>query len=83
MLTYYIPYFDERPEDARELKNTYFTPSNDPETFAEQAAEYCHSNRDGWEWTWPVVFVILEDGKEVGKYEVELEYIPGFYATKI
>lgn len=85
MLTYYIESHDQGPEDAQELRadRVYGRISDDPETFAEQAAEYCHSFRDGWEWTWPEIFVVLKDGTEVARYEIAREHIPSFSATKV
>lgn len=85
MLTYYIASHDQGPEDAQELRSDriYGSVSDDPETFAEQAAEYCQNYRDGWEWTWPEIFVVLKDGEEVGRFEVAREAVPHFYATKV
>lgn len=84
MKTYYIPDLDEEPGDARELTlPSWKTVPTDPKWFAVEAAEYCHSNRDGWEWHWPKVFVILEDGKEVGRFLVDRETVPDFTAHEI
>ncbi len=84
-LTYYIESRDQGPEDAQELREerVYGKISTDPEIFAVQAAEYRQDYRDGWEWAWPEVFVVLRDGQEVGRYEVSRENIPHFYASPI
>ncbi len=85
MLTYYIDSHDQGPEDAQELRadRIYGTVSDDPEIFAEQAAEYCQNYRDGWEWRWPENFVVLKDGTEVGRFEVTRECVPHFHASPI
>jgi hypothetical protein len=51
------------------------------EMLAQVAAEDFHSHHDGWECSWPLDFVILrEDGSEVGRYIVERETVPEFFA---
>lgn len=46
-------------------------------------AEWAHSNRDGWECTWPLTFrVRLPDGS-TEDYEVEREYDPTFRARQV
>jgi hypothetical protein len=46
------------------------------------AAEDYHSNHDGWESNWPLLFTIYEgeEGPAVARFEVELESIPQFHA---
>jgi hypothetical protein len=85
MLTYYIPELGEEPEDARELKQPYSWRAvpDDPEDFARDAADYCHSFRDGWEWHWPKTFVILKDGAEVDRFEVDRETVPEFRTRRL
>lgn len=83
-LKYYIPEHGEGPDDARDLlsgRNALKRQSGDPQIFAEEAAEYCQNRRDGWEWSWPVVFVILDGEKEVGRFEVHRDYDPVFSAS--
>lgn len=36
---------------------------------AEKFAQYCQSQRDGWEWTWPQTFVVC-DGTRFLRIEV-------------
>lgn len=83
MLKYYIPDHGEGPEDARELKPRFEhrRVPEDPEHFVEEAAEYCQSHRDGWEWSWPVVFVVLNGDTEAGRFEVHREFEPTFSAS--
>ena len=51
---------------------------------AQDAAEDFHSNGDGWESSWPRTFtILLMDGTFVGKYEVEREAEPVFYAYPV
>lgn len=85
-LKYYLPERGEEPAHARDLLSGRGAPksqSSHPETFAEEAAQYCHSNRDGWEWDWPNVFVIVDGEKEVGRFSVDIKMEPQFYATKV
>jgi hypothetical protein len=50
---------------------------------AEDAAQDYFDNHDGWESTWPLTFVILdEDLNELGSFVVEMEAVPQFWATK-
>lgn len=79
-LTYFFPEENETPEDACELKGCTET---DPRYFAQEAAEYCQNERDGWEWEWPVVFGIARDGVEVARFNIEREMVPEFYATPV
>lgn len=54
------------------------------EGLSAEAASDFHSNHDGWECSWPLEFVILrEDGSEVGRYLVERESEPVFYASRV
>ena len=51
---------------------------------AEYAAEDYHSNHDGWEATWPLTFVVLDDElNELGRFSVDREAVPQFHASKI
>lgn len=58
--------------------------SEDGEFLAKQAAEDYHSKHDGWESSWPIPFTIWDNsGKLIGKYTVERDVEPVFYAYKI
>lgn len=51
---------------------------------ASECAEDFHTHHDGWDCSWPIEFVILrEDGSEVGRYTVERESEPVFYAYEV
>lgn len=49
---------------------------------AVEAAEDYHANHDGWESVWPLDFFIYdtEDGPPIGRFEVERETVPQFFA---
>ena len=50
---------------------------------AEQAAKMMHAERGGWEWSWPVQFVVTEDA--TGKRQlvtVERGLYPEFHASR-
>ena len=50
---------------------------------AEMAAEDYHTNHDGWESTWPLTFVILNDElNELGRFSVDREAVPHFHASR-
>jgi hypothetical protein len=71
------------PEDAYSFKPSHDEPSW-AKYAAEEAAEDYHSNHDGYEDDWPLTFVLLDDaGKELGRFMVDREAIPHFYAAKI
>jgi hypothetical protein len=51
---------------------------------AEDAAEDYHNRHDGWEDSWPLTFVILdEELNELGRFSVEREAVPQFSASRI
>lgn len=50
---------------------------------AEDAAQDYFDNHDGWESSWPLTFVILdEDFNELGQFVVDMEAVPSFFVTK-
>lgn len=55
----------------------------DGEYIAQEAAEDYHSCHDGWESIWPLVITIYSEGRVVGKYDVERDVEPVFYATEV
>jgi len=57
------------------------TPCDDVEEAAEQYADYFHGNRDGWENTWPLEFVV-HDGEKFYLVEVERDFDPTFSAAR-
>lgn len=57
--------------------------ADEPRNAAKQAAAYDHAYRGGWEWRWPIDYVV-RDPSTGKKYlvEVERESIPEFVAGK-
>lgn len=58
------------------------------ESLAEECAEDYLHNHDGWEHTsWhmdPMEFWIYDENKKfIGKFDVQLEYNPSFYARRV
>ena len=51
------------------------------EWVAEEAAEQYHSDHDGWESSWPLVFTIYQDGKRLRAFEVHQDVKPVFIAA--
>jgi hypothetical protein len=69
-------------EDDYEFKSNF--DEEDGDWLAEQAAENYHQKHDGWESSWPITFIIRkEDGSEIGRYEVDREIAPQFFARKV
>lgn len=52
---------------------------------AEECAEDFHSNHDGWEATWPLTLRLYasEDGREVGRFEIDREAQPVFFVRAV
>lgn len=85
--------FDQRNAEEREtsawivpvrrgvLYPEMISECDDVDEAAEEYAEYFHNNRDGWENTWPLEFVV-HDGTNYFVVEVEREYDPTFSAYK-
>jgi hypothetical protein len=76
MLKYYIPDHGYTQEDAEEVPNCK---ESDPEDFAKIAADWCHARKDGWEWTWPVIFAVIDESGKEHRIEVSREIVPEFY----
>jgi len=53
------------------------------EALLEECADNFWSNHDGWEYTWPLTFTLHneENGSEIGRFTIEMEAEPRFYAT--
>jgi len=78
---YYIPDLGEDHTDARELKSDW--DKDDLEFVAQEAGEDYHDNYDGWEDTWPIEIVLLDEvGEELGTYTVHMEAVPEFSAYR-
>lgn len=85
MIRYYLPEYSETPEDAREIKDkTHRFDAEFPSFTAEKAAEEYHSFHGGWESSWPLTFVLIDEAnKELGRFSVDRESVPQFSATEI
>lgn len=79
---YYLPDHGEDETDATEFGSRWGKDSL--RWVAQDAAEEHHSEHDGWEHNWPLLFVILdENGDELGRFNVERETRPEFHATEV
>ena len=76
---------DYNEGETPNVLNTVFSlDAEHEEWIAEEAAEDFHDHHDGWEFTWPITVILMKpDGTEFGRYEVELEHRPTFYAGRI
>ena len=82
IVKYYIPDHGETPQDAVELPKNYI--GYTWRYMAEVAAQDHHDGHGGWESTWPITFVLLnEKDQEMGRFEVERESVPQFHATEV
>lgn len=78
---YFIEEYYGDPENSFTLKTAWTKETLN--YVAEDAAEDFYHNHDGWESTWPLNFVILdEDFNELGKFVVNMEAVPSFLAYK-
>ena len=77
ILEYTIPSHMD-PDDKYEFEsNSIFDGGK-----AVDAAENFWDNHDGWECSWPLDFVIYQDGEEKGTFSVEVESSPTFSAIQ-
>lgn len=53
------------------------------EWLAETAAQDLWDNHDGWEAIWPITFQIFHKGQSLGKFMVDMEAEPVFYAVEV
>ena len=80
-MRYYIKDDGETSEDAHSLPKDGFT-TRDPDLFAELAAQHEFDHHDGWERSWPIVITVINDSGEEFDYDVEMEAVPSFCATR-
>lgn len=76
-MKFYIPDHGETAADAREFP--YGSGGGCTVWAAQVAADFYHAH-GGWEATWPIVFVIIDEGTE-RRFNVEREMVPEFIAT--
>lgn len=60
-----------------------FSADDDLDSCIEACAEYYHSDCDGWEDRWPLLFMLWIDDQYLGMFEVEREFDPTFSANKV
>ena len=78
MKHFYIEDYDG-PEEA--IKSPRQHESDDFQELAQNAAEHFWHHCDGWEAKWPKTFVILEDGQELGRVKIDVEFPPSFFPS--
>jgi hypothetical protein len=57
------------------------SPITDVKHAAELYAAHFHNQRDGWECTWPIEFVV-HDGEQYFLIEIDREMVAEFWASK-
>lgn len=76
-----LPEYEETFQDGEQFDSNFEEDSAN--YIAEDYAEYFHGNRDGWDSSWPLRFdVYSQDGKLIGKFNVNREFRPEFYAEE-
>lgn len=50
---------------------------------AEAYADYVHSQREGYECTWPLKFRVRDQGGTTTDFEVDREFVPEFTAREV
>ena len=80
---YRVPENCERSYYKVELEGKY-NQTNCKRLAEEAGLDYWY-NHNGWEDTWPLIISIHEiaEGPELGRYDVEMEGVPTFYAGEI
>lgn len=74
--------YSVEPHGDRYSFESKFTPDSDG-WLAEDAAEDFFHEHDGWKSKWPLVFNIYDDGRHLGRYSVDVENQPHFYAARL
>src|SRR5574341_487979 len=75
--------WDEEEEHGANVVEVPTTVLRDAADAAEAYADYVHSERDGWEATWPLVFRVRCPDGSTADFEVDREYVPEFSAAPI
>ncbi len=80
---YIVEDFCETPDDVKTFSSNWDISVN-PDYVAEDAAQDLFESHDGWEATWPLVFVLFSvTGYKLGRFSVELEHQPAFSAATL
>lgn len=69
------------PDEVGILDPSFRYPCKSVRNAAEKYADYFHSDRDGWENTWPLNFVVF-DGERYFDVEVDREYVAEFWSSE-
>lgn len=69
-------------DDGELPEHGFRVEARDPDDAAELAAEEYYGNRDGWEGTWPATFFVRDEGGDVTRWAVELDFSPSFRASE-
>jgi len=72
--------------NKRERRGVVYVPDTvlcDASDAAEAYADYVHSQRDGWESSWPLTFRVCCPDGSVVDFEVDREHVPKFSARPI
>lgn len=85
MITYIYSLSDDFDDSFEfESEQELHEDRSDREFLAQLAAEDYHSEHDGWEDSWPITLTIwLADGTLIGRFEVDRDYEPVFYVSRI
>lgn len=79
MSGFYMVWRDD--EDEAECARKY--EAYDVHDAAQDAAAWDHSNRDGWEWSWPIVYKVRDVATDqLWAIEVDRETVPEFHAGR-
>jgi fibronectin type 3 domain-containing protein len=73
-------YSSRARRDVVEVPDTVLCDASDA---AEAYADYVHSQRDGYESSWPLVFRVCSPDGSISDFEVDREYVPEFSASPV
>ncbi len=81
-MKFFLPDWGEAISDAREI--TGIMQPKTPSLFAEDVASYLYSNDWHDDENWPLRIAVVDDtGSEVGRFKVNIDFDPTFYAEEI
>ena len=78
-MTKFVACRAEEYDETEDYHRTYDASSH--KEAAELAAEYDHSQRDGWEWSWPVIYKVRSPSGQLALVEISREMVPDFHAS--
>lgn len=79
-MKYYITEWGEGPDDAEEFdtRGNKVEDAEDVELWLGKIAAHVHSNRDGWESTWPLDAVAIDNLGKRHECVLSMEIVPHF-----